>query len=319
MNIIIGFSNFSFECYHFNNFDEVEEQFSKLKRLQDQFKRDSVTFSLATDILDDQYFGNSLRQQFNNFSYGKDRLAVSAFISKLQRNYFSGFTKQHTGEKLKEISASPDVNNHLWCTLYTPNGFNSTDALHLISTSNDFHSFYEHILGYYPINEKSYYDRAKSHFKNIEYHDDCEATLSRVSDGFCNYSIAITDCLRVLNMLSPVTGKDIKQHLRDIETQAGYDCTEQGKSHKNFQFNFEYDGQSYPSLTCQYHLKPSKQNNSGNNSHNHKRIYFGFIPINNHQSRIAIAAIGPHITTHSNDRYAPEKIKRKKTRRRGNS
>ncbi|CAG9426937.1 TPA: hypothetical protein ACS78B_000419 [Providencia alcalifaciens] len=307
MNIIIGFSNFSFECYHFNNFDEVEEQFSKLKRLQDQFKRDSVTLSLANDILDDQYFGHSLRQQFDNFSYGKDRLIVSAFISKLHREYFSGFNKQHTGEKLKEISASPDVDNHLWCALYAPNGFNSADALHLISTTDDFYFFYEYLLGNYPINEKSYYTRAKSHFKNIEYHADCEATLSRVSDGFCNYSIAITQCLRALNDSSPFTDRNFLRLTRSIGSKAGYDCTPQGHSHKHFQFKFEYNGHIYPNLNCNYHLKPSKRNNEGDTKHYHKRIYFGFIPINESEYKIAIAAIGPHISTHdSQDRYAPE-------------
>ena len=318
MKTLIGISNFSFESQNFTSFADVQNEFEKIQSLKDKFGQKGVSLSIAKDILTNQYFGHSIETQFNNFSYGKDKQAIIAFRIKLERGYFKGFDKQYSSDELKELAKSPDEANRLCCTLYAPKVLVS--GLSSIRTISCFDSYYEYILGSHPIDEDSYYQRATSHFKNITYHSDCMGTLKRVPDGFCNYSIAITKCLNALNSLSPVSGVNIQGHLSDIATKAQYACTPEGKSHSHFKFDFEYDGTFYPNLGCQYHLKPSDRNTKGDGSHNHKRIYFGFIPIQGSKLRIAVAAIGPHITIHdSSDRYAPEKTKRKKVRRRGNS
>ncbi|MCG9677463.1 hypothetical protein [Vibrio sp. Isolate24] len=318
MKTLIGISNFSFESQRFISFGEIKDEFAKLKSLQGKFSQDGVSLSIATDILKDQYFGHSIETQFNNFTYGKDKQAITAFRMTLERGYFSGFEKRYTSDELKKLAKSPDENRRLCCTLYAPKTLIA--GLSSIKSIGCFDSYYEQILGSYPIDEDSYYQRATSHFKNIIYHVDCKDTLKRVPDGFCNYSVAITKCLKALDSLSPVSGVNIQNHLSDIATKAHYACTPEGKSHDHFKFDFQHGGVRYPKLGCQYHLKPSDRNTKGDGSHNHKRIYFGFIPLANNKLRIAVAAIGPHITTHdSSDRYAPEKTKRKKVRRRGNS
>ncbi len=318
MKTLIGISNFSFESQRFISFGDIKNEFAKLKSLQGKFSQVGVSLSIATDILKDQYFGHSIETQFNNFTYGRDKQAIIAFRMTLERSYFNGFEKRYTSDELKELAKFPDENRRLCCTLYAPK--EQLSGLSSIKSIGCFDSYYEYILGSYPIDEDSYYQRATSHFNNIIYHDDCKYTLNRVPDGFCNYSIAITKCLKALNSLSPMSGSNTQKHLTDIATKAQYKCTPEGKSHKHFKFDFQYNGTSYPKLGCQYHLKPSDRNTKGDGSHNHKRIYFGFIPIGGNKRKIAVAAIGPHITTHdSSDRYAPEKTKRKKVRRRGNS
>ncbi|MDD1792759.1 hypothetical protein LRP50_06445 [Enterovibrio sp. ZSDZ42] len=318
MKTIIGISNFSFDFQNFNDFLQLKNQFEKIKSLQGQFEQHGTSLSIATDILKNKYFGLSLEEQFNNFSFGKDKQNIIAFRSQLERNYLRGFDKKYTSKELLQLAAKPDEVSALCCTIYAPkvliSGYSS------FKTITDFSLFYEDILGKFPINNENYYSRATSHFKNILYHEDCSSTLNRVPDGFCNYSIAITQCLRALNALSPVSGNNINSHLADIATKARYACTPEGYSHENFKFNFNHNGNNYPKLGCQYHLKPSERNLKGDGSHNHKRIYFGFFPIGGDKFRIAVAAIGPHITIqNSKDRYAPIKTKRKKIKRRGNS
>lgn len=306
MNIIIGFSNFSFDVQSFSSFKGIQDQFDKFKLIKSQLNQKGVFSYLAYDILEDQYYGQSLVQQFANFSFGKDKLVIAAFKMRLEREYYVGFNRQYSGSTLKDLSRSPSESNQVCYTLYAPNGFNSTEYTS-IKNITEFSSYYEDILGRYPISIKSYYERATSHFTNIIYHDDCEMTLSRVHDGFCNYSIAITQCLRALNDSSPFTDRNFIQLTRSIGSKAGYDCTSQGHPGDNFKFRFEYNGEIYPSLNCHYHLKPSKRNNEGDTRHYHKRIYFGFIQIDSSQYKIAVAAIGPHISpNNTEDRYASE-------------
>lgn len=306
MKTIIAFSNFSFETQQFSTFEQIQEQLNKLILIKSQFKQKGVSAYIANDILKDQYFGHSLEKQFDNFSFGTDRQMITAFKMRLERGYFNAFNKQYTGAELKNLSRSPSESNRVCCTLYVPGGFNSAEFTSF-KTIEEFSSYYEDILGRYPISTKSYYERAISHFTNIIYHDDCEMTLNRVHDDFCNYSIAITHCLRALNDSSPFAGRDFVGLTRSIGSKAGYDCTSQGRPGDNFKFKFEYSGVIYQNLNCHYHLKPSKRNNEGDTKHYHKRIYFGFIPINTLEQKIAVAAIGPHISTNNTeDRYASE-------------
>ncbi|MGR2931804.1 hypothetical protein ABMY10_06780 [Vibrio vulnificus] len=311
MKILIGLSNFSFDTQRFGSFDEIKDQLGKLKRLDGKFSQHGVSLAVANDLLKDSYFGPSLEMQFQNFSYGGDRMMISAFKSQLERSYFSGFERQYTGLELKNLASSPDLENKTCCTIYAPQVLVS--GLACIKCEGDFASYYEQVLGEYPIDEASYYERAISHFTNVLYHQDCKDTLYRVSDGFCNYSIAITKCLKALNDSSPTTTVSTLDKLNEVRAKANYSCTPEGTSHSHFKFSFEHDGQTYPRLDCQFHLKPSDRNTAGDTSFHHKRIYFGYIPkLGGKEWDIAIASIGPHITTHdSQDRYAPLKIKRK--------
>ncbi|PML09416.1 hypothetical protein [Vibrio lentus] len=318
METIVGLSNFSFDLQKFNMFSEIESQLAKLKSLQGQFTQHKVSLAIASDILKDNYFGHSIETQFNNFSFGKDKIIIGSFKARLERGYFNGFNRTYTGEELKNLALSPDEGANKCCTLFTP--IFSITGPASFRNPQGFSDYYEKILGEYPVSEESYFERATSHFTNVTYHDECEATLSRVTDGFCNYSIAITKCLQALNELSPMSGSNIRKHLQDIAAKAQYACTPEGSSHDHFKFTFKYEGTDYPKLGCQFHIKPSDRNMKGDGSHNHKRIYFGFIPLDGDKLKIAVAAIGPHITTHNSaDRYAPERIKRKKVRNRGNS
>ncbi|UXA00502.1 hypothetical protein [Vibrio splendidus] len=318
MKTVVGISNFSFESQRFTSFQQIQDQLAKLKSLQGKFDQYGVSLSIATDILKNKYFGLSLETQFNNFAFGKDKQNIIAFRSRLERGYFNGFNKKYTSEALRKLASEPDEVGRVCCTLYAPTVLISGSSN--FKSVEGFSSYYEDVLGKYPIDESSYYLRATSHFKNVLYHDDCNATLYRVPDGFCNYSIAITKSLRALNILSPMSGNDIQKHLSDIATKAEYSCTPEGSSHEHFKFAFKFKGADYPKLGCQFHIKPSDRNMKGDGSHNHKRIYFGFIPVDGDKLKIAVAAIGPHITTHnSSDRYAPERIKRKKVRNKGNS
>ncbi|ELD1798667.1 hypothetical protein QXB72_002456 [Vibrio fluvialis] len=311
MRTLIGISNFSFDNQNFFSFNCLVEQFEKIKNLQGKFPQHNVSLALANDILRNDYFGNSIEQQFTNFSFGNDRQAIIAFKARLDRNYFSGFNKSYTSEELKELSLTPDEVNRICCTLFAPKVLTANYSS--FKRLDDFSDYYEYILGNHPIDESSYYERAISHFTNLVYHADCESTLSRVTDGFCNYSIAITKCLKALNDSSPISNSSTQGKLSEIRAKVTYNLTAEGYSHPNFKYAFSYSGTNYASLDCQYHLKPSDRNQKGNSSFNHKRVYFGFIPLSTNSWKIAVAAIGPHISTHDqNDRYALPKKKRKK-------
>lgn len=317
MKIKIGLSNFSFDNQNFTSFSNLKDQFEKLKKVKNSLNDLGLEFSLAIDIYTDDYFGQSINVQFNNFLFGRDRMAVSAFKSLLERNYFNGYEKKYTTSELKTLSSSTCIDNEYCCTLYAPNI--SIVNSSVFKDESGFSLYYEKILGDFPVDEESYYGRARSHFGNLLFHEDCYSTLFRVNDGFCNYSKEITKCLSALNLLSPIEKQNTKDLLSNISAKVSCACTSQGSSHANFKFSFKHKENEYPTLDCQYHLKPSGRNEAGNNSHNHKRIYFGFIPEGENKLRIAVAAIGPHISTHSSDRYAPEKTTRKKVRRKGNS
>ncbi|MUK70324.1 hypothetical protein [Aliivibrio fischeri] len=319
MKTIIGISNFSFDTFHFSSFSDLENQFAKFQLLKADYNQDKVSIAVANDITKDKWFGLSIDEQLQNFEFGKDKGVITYLALRLDRTHLVGFNRSFTSVDLKNKAQSePCIVEKENTILYAPNVLIGGYANFKDKISFDKH--YEYILGHFPIDNKSYYHRAKSHFTNLIYHVDCESTLDKVPDGFVNYSIAITKCLKALNEHNPTQSLSLVGRLSEIRSSASYNCTPQGGSHKHFKFAFNYKGTQYPNLDCQFHLKPSDKNIKGDGSHNHKRVYFGFIPINSIEWKIAVAAIGPHITIHdSSDRYAPEKIRRKKKRRKGNS
>lgn len=313
MKTVIGISNFSFEFQHFSHFNEIQEQLSKLKELQSQFSQSGVSLAIASDILKDKYFGQSLDTQFKNFSFGRDRIIVGAFKSRLERGYFRGFSREYTGEELKSLAMAPNEDELICCTLYAPKVLISGSSS--FKTIKDFSSYYEKILGDYPISEDSYFERASSHFTNLVYGDEARTSMDEVDDGFCNYSISFTKCLKALNDFSPTDIVGTKQKIAHINSMTSYACTPEGSSHNNFKFDIG----GHLQLDCQYHMKPSQRNVKGDGSFHHKRLYFGFLPSNNSTWKVAIAAIGPHINKGSGGRYDSPKKNRKKIRRKGNS
>lgn len=319
MKTIVGISNFSFDTPHFSSFDALEAQFNNFKSLLTDYNQKKVLIAVANDIAKDKWFGLSIDEQINNFEFGTDIGALTRFKMLLDRSYLRGFDRSFTSVELKEKARkAPCTTNKENTILYAPKilvaGYsNFKDRV-------SFCTHYEYILGHFPIDNKSYYEKAVSYFDNLIYHDDCNDTLNRVDDGFCNYTVAFTKCLKALSESSPTNIISTEGKLGDIASKAQYKCTPEGSSDKNFKFKFNYDGVSYSALDCQFHLKPSDRNTKGDRSHNHKRLYFGFIPINATEWKIAVAAIGPHISTHnSGDRYASQKTKRKKKSRKGNS
>ncbi|TKG13281.1 hypothetical protein [Vibrio lentus] len=317
MKTIVGISNFSFESQKFSSFQQIQNQLSKLKELQGKFDQHGVSLSIATDILKNKYFGRSLETQFNNFAFGGDRQNIIAFRSRLERGYFNGFNKQYTSEALRKLASEPDEVGRVCCTLYAPTVLISGSSN--FKSVEGFSSYYEDVLGKYPIDESSYYLRAKSHFTNLIYHADCRATLDKVDDGFINYSVAFTVCLKALNGFDPSDEPSTRGKIKVINALTAYDCTPENGSHKNFNFDFTHGGKEFTDLDCQYHLKPSENNGKGDDSFNQKRLYFGFLPVADKSWKIAVAAIGPHINNGPGDRYAKPKIQRKKKKRKGNS
>lgn len=306
MKTVIGISNFSFEFQKFSRFSEIQEQLNKIKNLQCEFSQSGVSLAIANDILKDKYFGQSLETQFKNFAFGGDKIIIGTFKSKLERGYFSGFNRGYTGYELKKLAVLPDEAKHICCTLYAPKVLISGSSS--FKTIKDFSSYYEKILGEYPINEDSYFERATTHFTNLVYGDEARSSMDEVDDGFCNYSISFTKCLRALNDFSPTHIVDTRQKVAIINSMTSYRCTPEGSSHKNFKFDIS----DYLQLDCQYHMKPSEKNTKGDSSFHHKRLYFGFLPMDDRTWKIAIAVIGPHINNGSGGRYDKPKVLRKK-------
>lgn len=136
------------------------------------------------------------------------------------------------------------------------------------------------------------------------FQEEAGSTLNKVDDGFCNYTIAFTKCMIALNDFSPTGIISTKDKVKHINALTTYECTEEGNSHQNFKFKFSENDKVVNSLDCQFHLKPSENNRVGDQTFYHKRLYFGFFPIDTNQWQVAVAAIGPHITTHNKeDRY----------------
>ncbi|MGB9546726.1 hypothetical protein [Vibrio harveyi] len=317
MKTVIGLSNFSFERQRFSSFCQIQEQLDKLKALRGKFNQHGVSLAIASDILKDEYFGQSLNTQFDNFSFGSDKLIVGSFKARLERGYFSGFDRTYTGGELKKLALSPDGINKICCTLYAPRVLIS--GLSNVKSVADFSSYYESILSQYPVDVDSYFTRAVSHFTNLVYHVDARSTMDRVDEGFCNYSMSFTVCLKALNDFSPTDIVSTREKIKTLRSMTPYDCTPENGSHKNFQFDFIHDGTEYKNLDCQFHMKPSSTNAKGDDSFHQKRLYFGFIPASSTTWKVAVAAIGPHINNGSGERYAKPKVQRKKTKRKGNS
>jgi len=321
MKTIIGVSNFSFHTFNFSSFNELETQFNGLKSLKSVYNQKKVSLAVANDITKNKSFGLSIDEQMSNFAFGKDRGAITNFKMRLDRSFLRGFDRSFTNDELKEKAKTKPCIIHKENTiLYTPVPTLFLAGYSSFNTSIDFCNHYEYILGHFPIDNESYYDKVTSYFDNLTYHEDCKSTLDRVNDGFCNYTVAFTKCLKALSESSPTTTVSMHKKLSDIASKAKYNCTVEGKSHKNFKFDFNHNQKEYLALDCQFHLKPSDRNTKGNGSFHQKRVYFGFIPINDTEWEIAVAAMGPHITKHnSQDRFAPLVVKRKKVRRKGNS
>ncbi|SGY86590.1 Putative uncharacterized protein [Moritella viscosa] len=319
MKTIIGISNFSFNKSHFGSFQELNEQFSYFQVLKKSYKQAKVSFSIGTDITKDKYFGSSVEEQICNFEYGTDVGIQTAFRTRLHREYLNGFELALTTDELKEKALKvPDEENKENYILFTP--VHSIADCKSYNNDETFRNYYEYILGHFPVDNESFYERVESHFTNLIYHPDCGTTLDRVTDGFCHYSIAFTTCLRALNDFSPTDVSSTRDKVRSIKALTNYDCTPENDTHIHFKFDFNHNKTLFSALDCQYHLKPSDRNIKGDGSFNQKRLYFGFIPINVTEWKIALASIGPHITKHdSRDRFAPQKLKRKKKKNKGNS
>jgi hypothetical protein len=319
MKTIIGVSNFSFDTPHFNSFDSLATQFIKLKSLRADYNLTKVSISIANDITKDKWFGPSIDEQIRNFEFGKDRGAITSFKVRLERDYLRGFERSFKSSELKEkAGVQPCAINNENTILYIP-----TNLITGYANFRDRLSFcehYEYILGHFPIDNENYYEKATSYFDNLIFQEGCRDTLDKVDDNFCNYTVAFTKCLKALNDSSPTKIISTQKKLADIRSKANYHCTAEGNSHKNFKFKFTHSNKNYSALDCQFHLKPSDRNTKGDGSHNHKRLYFGFIPLSTKEWKIAVASMGPHISTHNDqDRFAPQKILRKKIRRKGNS
>jgi hypothetical protein len=304
---IIGISNFSLDKSHFFNFAELESSLMALQNIKSSFNQAKLGFLVGNDIAHNSGFGNSLYSQIKNFEFGGDIGIQTSFQIKLHQKYLKGFDLSLTTDELESKSLE-DVNvaegiNYI---IYTPSLL-VLKSKHF-KNQTDFSLYYEKILGEYPTDNRSYYERAISHFTNLIYHPECFDTLSRVTDGFIHYSEAFVICLKALNKFSPTIIVDTNDKIRAINSATPYDCTSEGNSHPNFKFEFTHKNKKIVALNCEYHLKPSGNNNIGDGSFHHKRLYFGFIPIENNQWRVAIAAMGPHINTNStNDRYQSQK------------
>ncbi|HAS7093647.1 TPA: hypothetical protein I7343_19015, partial [Vibrio cholerae] len=165
--------------------------------------------------------------------------------------------------------------------------------VNVINSVDDFYSHYENLLSKYPVDEHSYYNRAKSHFKKITFHSDCGDTLKRIGDGgIKNFSIAITKCLKALNEYQ--AQMKIPEDLTILGGLAGCDCTTQGKNGKDdMKFIFP-EISTKNEVNCEYHLKPYSSNDPKDNKYYQKRIYFTFANVGG-CIKTFVASIGPHL------------------------
>ncbi|MBU1621048.1 MAG: hypothetical protein KJ556_02060 [Gammaproteobacteria bacterium] len=293
MKTIVGISNFSFKEHHFNSLSAIEGAFDELKKFRKLFKQASLDFCMGRDIAENKYYGLSLLEQVNNITLG-DRGLEGLFRSKLHQIYFRFFNINYTTDELIARASDP-ISEHSAANfiLYVPSIDFYRDAS-TFKNADGLCAHYEDILGKYPVDSDSYYQRLITHFDKLMYHPNCRDSLDNVEGGFYNYSIAFTECIKALNDLSPTKIATTKERLSNIRAKTNYECTEEGKSSTKFNFTFSHDGREL-SLTCQFHMKPSKSNNPGDTSYYQKRIYFGFFPLEDQEWRIAVASIGPHL------------------------
>ncbi|MBY8160017.1 hypothetical protein KW508_18635 [Vibrio fluvialis] len=310
MKSIVSVSNFSLDKRKFSNPMELDASLSQLTNVLTLFHQDKVEYYAGNDILEHKGFGPSFIEQANNFSYAGDK-GVQAFLySKLYQSYLNGFNLSlSTDELMTKANTFALKNDKESYMLYAP----CLDLYrgNVIKDLNDFALHYENLLSYYPIDEESYYNRAKSHFDNILFHHDTAYTLTRVEGDFKDFSISFTNCLSALNDFSPTDIAGAEERKRATNSITKYKCTGQGYPHKNFKFDFPHpsgDETQEFELTCQYHLKPSDNNTVGDDTFYQNRIYFGFYPVGEKLWKVAVAAIGPHINTdNEDDRYAKPK------------
>ncbi|ELK8507673.1 hypothetical protein R5E07_000247 [Vibrio vulnificus] len=317
MRTIIGVSNFSFDVSHFYSFKELDDQFKRFGLLKDEYVLEKVTISVAKDISKDKWFGLSIEEQLKNFEFGEDKGVITQFKLLLDRTYLRGFDRTYTSKELKQnAKKGACLVERTNTILFVPKIY--VGGYPYFRIPSEFYDHYEAILGEFPIDSESYYERAISFFDNIIFHGDCRSTLDLVDGNFCDFTISFTKCLRALNDYDSKGVLSTTDRVDQIDKLTAYDCTNQGSSHKNFKFDFEYQGKRIEALDCQYHLKPSDNNKKGDATFYQNRIYFGFFPLSEIEWKIAVAAIGPHINDGSGTRYQKPKKRRKKKKRKGN-
>ncbi|EJL6353811.1 hypothetical protein NMR46_003265, partial [Vibrio cholerae] len=254
MKTIVSVSNFSLDSCKFSSFMEIDTSLSKLKNVLSLFNQESVEYYAGNDILEHKGFGLSFIEQANNFSYAGDKGVQAYLYSKLFQSYLNGFTLTFSTDELMERAnrfVLEECNESY--ILYAP--CLNVYRVNVINSVDDFYSHYENLLSKYPVDEHSYYNRAKSHFKKITFHSDCGDTLKRIGDGgIKNFSIAITKCLKALNEYQ--AQMKIPEDLTILGGLAGCDCTTQGKNGKDdMKFIFP-EISTKNEVNCEYHLKP---------------------------------------------------------------
>ncbi|EJE8673524.1 hypothetical protein M5236_002158 [Vibrio parahaemolyticus] len=292
MKVEIGVSNFSFDVPHFSSFAELTRQFIEFENLRERFTQNSVNIVIANDITKNKYFGLSVEEQIKNFEFGGDRGIQVAFQQRLYRQYLKGYDyTSYSSEDLK-LKAKTELSEETttYSLLYVPK---IPISGHRFFRNNiEFSEHYERTLSLYPIDEESYYMRAKSHFTNITFQSDCCSTLANIGDGgINNFSQSITKCLIALN--NHQAEMKIPQDLDILGIMAECDCSTQGSNGKaNMKFSFPEISPN--DVNCEYHLKPNKSNDPKDSTHYHKRIYFTFADIQG-DIRTFVASIGPHL------------------------
>ncbi|WP_162926782.1 hypothetical protein [Vibrio coralliirubri] len=308
MKTIVAVSNFSLDASHFGSFQELTESMSKFEEIRGYFTQEKVSYAAGSDLLTHKGFGTSIMEQLDNFAYCEDKMVLGAFVGTVFQKYLNEYDLNQSTDDLMLHAQQPiDTELNKSYLLYVP-------CLNVVRkgvfrTESDFSDHYEMLLSDYPIDNKSYFSRAKSHFKNIIFHEDGAYTLTRVEGDFREFSMSFTLCLKALNEFSPTNISGAEERKKQTNALTKYDCTGQGYSHKNFKFEFKkIDGSGTQELTCQYHMKPNENNTIGDETFYQNRIYFGFYPVTTKSWKVAVASIGPHINTdNEDDRYAKPK------------
>ncbi|MFH0270564.1 hypothetical protein [Vibrio jasicida] len=163
-------------------------------------------------------------------------------------------------------------------------------------------------LGYYPISENSFAERAQLIFNNISYHKDFHLTLATVKSGnFKLYSVEFARTLETLHNAFPkLTSRGhYEPDLNIIKTESGIsgrtmDCTVQGSNKSALKKDFSIktlDGNIsvHNNLNCEYHLKVNFDNNGRKlQSGFYNRAYFG-LPLISGTKYIALMHLGKHL------------------------
>lgn len=163
-------------------------------------------------------------------------------------------------------------------------------------------------LGDYPINERSFSERAKLMYSNISYHKDFHSTLATVKSGnFKLYSVEFARTLEALHNAFPklTSQGHYGPDLNIIKTETGIsgrtmDCTVQGSNKSALKKDFSIetlDGNVsvHKNLNCEYHLKVNFDNNGRKlQSGFYNRAYFG-LPLINETKYIALMHLGKHL------------------------